>query len=545
MRTFLLLAAFCFAPLLCAQPSPAGGFTLDTIQNPVTNGRGMAIGPDGRIFFTGNDGVNGRIYCLDTTVGPAVLTTFATVSNYFAPAADDNGMHGIVLDPSFPLAPGDATNRYVYVCYSANPSGALTVVRYTEDIASLGTMLAASEFTVVSNIAMGANGVNFGGGLAIGPDGNLCVGVGDASTSISLGGAQAQDVSDRRGKVLRVQRTNGLVPLSNPILNNPYFARGFRNPRGLAFNPTTAELFVADSGNPATSGVDELNVAIGGSNYGWDTNGSSGNQGNVNFVDPAWVLPANFDPSGVAFYPAAGTAFPVIAHRTACVYVGRETATGGVTFPVIGPKTGAMVVRVILSGGSERSAVAMWPMVTDLPTAVRDIKFGPDGHLYILTETVLYRLRYTGGTGSAPVANAGLPQTVNEGTLVTLNGTGSFDPNATDVLRFTWRQVGGSTVLALSNATSASATFTAPQVPFNQSFTFELVVDDGNGNFDSELVQVTVTDVGNPNADAGPLFEAPGEGGCSTTEHMGWAGLIAALCGLVFAMRRRAESGSR
>lgn len=542
MRILLLLAALCLAPLVQAQPSPAGGFTLDTIQNPVVNGRGLAIGPDGRIFFTSNDGSNGRVFCLDTTQSPAVLTTFVTVANYFAPAADDNGMHGIVLDPLFPLAPGDATNRYVYVCYSANPSGSLTVVRYTEDTANLGTALAASDFTVVASIAMGANGVNFGGGLAIGPDGNLCVSVGDASTSISLGGAQAQDVNDRRGKVLRVQRNNGMVPLSNPLINNPMFARGFRNPRGLAFNPTTAELFAADSGNPATSGVDELNAVTAGQNFGWDTTGSSGNQGVAGYTNPAWVFPANFDPSGLAFYPPAATAFPSVGHRTACVYIGRETATGSVTFPVIGPKPGGMVVRAILSGGNERQATAMWPMVTDLPAAVRDVAFGPDGHMYILTETVLYRLRYTGGSGAPPTANAGIAQTVNEGSLVTLNGTGSFDPNATDVLRFTWRQVGGSTIVAITNATSASATFTAPQVPFNQNFTFELLVDDGNGNFDSELVQVTVNDTGNAAGgdDVAPL-EAPGEGGCSTHPSGGWwlAALVGGALGLPLLRRAR------
>ncbi|MBE7492316.1 MAG: PQQ-dependent sugar dehydrogenase [Planctomycetes bacterium] len=542
MRTLLLLAVLGLAPLAHAQPSVAGGFTLDTLQNPVPGGRGLAIGPDGRVFFTANDGSFGRVFCLDTTQTPAVLTTFATVSNYTPPASDDNGMHGIVLDPLFPLAPGDATNRYVYVCYSANPSGSLTVVRYTENVSSLGTALALSETTVINPVAMGANGVNFGGSLAIGPDGNLCVGVGDASTSVPLGGAQAQDTADRRGKVLRVIRGGpqiGQPPLNNPISLNPMFARGFRNPRGLAFNPGTGELFCTDSGNPAGPGADELNVVLSGGNYGWDTAGASGARGVAGMTDPAWVLPGNFEPGGVAFYPPSATAFPAIGHRTACVYLGRETTVGNVSFPVIGPKTGAMVVRVILTGGSERAAVAMWPMVTDLPSAVRGVQFGPDGHLYILTETVLYRLRYTGGTGSAPVANAGLNQSVNEGTLVTLNGTGSFDPDATDVLRFTWRQAGGSTVVTLANATSASATFTAPQVPFDQTFTFELIVEDGNGNFDSKLVQVQVKDVGGGGGNDGPLLEAPGEGGCSTGEGTAWVAWLAALlCALALLARR-------
>lgn len=530
MRTLFLLAALCVASVASAQPSPAGGFTLDTIQNPVSDGRGLAIGPDGRIFFTGNEAGNGRIYCLDTTQMPAVLSTFATVSNFTAPSSDDNGMHGIVLDPLFPVSPSDQNNRFLYVCYSANPSGALTVVRYTESITVLGTVEPASEMTLVSGIAMGANGVNFGGGLGIGADGNLYIGVGDASTSVSLGGAQAQDTADRRGKVLRVQRSNGQPPISNPITNNPMFARGMRNPRGLAFNPTTTELFATDTGNPATSGVDELNVIRSALNYGWDTAGLSGNLGNVNYTDPAWTVPANFEPGCLAFYPLSGTAFPAIGHRTACVYFGRENATGNVAFPVIGPKSGAMVVRAILSGGNERTVVAMWPMVTDLPSPVRDIAFGIDGHLYILTETVLYRLRYTGGTGSAPVADAGTNQVVNEGALVTLNGNNSFDPNATDVLRYTWRQVGGSTVVTLNNATGSQATFTAPAVPFNQSFTFQLIVEDGNGNVDDALVQISVNDTGNPGTDGGPLLEAQGEGGCSTGQGAGlWLWAVAAL----------------
>jgi hypothetical protein len=309
---------------------------------------------------------------------------------------------------------------------------------------------------------------------------------------------------------------------------------------GLAFNPTTNDLFAADSGNPATSGEDEVNVALSGLNFGWDTAGLSGATTNANYTSPAWALPAYFDPSGVAFYPAGATSFPAIGHRTLCVYVGRESAVGNVLFPTIGQKSGAMVVRVMLSGGAERGAVAMWPMVTELPLPVRDVKFGPDGHMYILTEGVLYRLRFTGGTGAPPVASAGTAQTVNEHALVTLNGNGSFDPNAPDVLRYTWRQIGGSMVVALTNPTSVQATFTAPEVPFNQSFTFELIVEDGNGNFANSLVQVTVNNIGNPDDPKGanPL-EAQGEGGCAVSAH-GMAGLAAffVFAGLV-ARRRR------
>lgn len=102
----------------------------------------------------------------------------------------------------------------------------------------------------------------------------------------------------------------------------------------------------------------------------------------------------------------------------------------------------------------------------------------------------------------APVANAGIDQTVNEGTLVTLNGTSSFDIDS-NTLTHSWTQTEGPNA-TLSNATSATATFTAPAVNATRVLAFQLVASDGTLN-STDTVNVTVNNVGNdpPVANAG------------------------------------------
>jgi glucose/arabinose dehydrogenase len=509
MRLAAFFLAAILAPALLAQ-SVAGGFVVEPVANPVASGRAMVFAPDGRLFYTEN--ASGRIMVVDNpTTTPGTPTEFATVSGFVAPAGNDLGLHGIALHPSFPVAPGDATNRFVYVCHATGTSGApqLVVKRITEDVNNLGTALAGSETSLFSSIDMGSAGSNFGGRIAFGPDGLLYVSVGDGGSAVSLAGGFAQDVDDRRGKILRYQ-PDGSIPLNNPISGNPMFARGLRNPRTIAFNTTTGDCFCPDKGNPAISGVDELNVIVAGGNYGWDASGASGDQGNPAYTNPAWLLADTFEPSGVAFYPSAATAFPAVGYRGGVAYVAGEPATG-------------LIHRVVLTGSNERVGVASWPLASGFSAAVRDLKFGPDGQMYVLSDGVLQRIRFTGNTSpNNPVANAGPDQEVNEGQGVTLNGGNSFDADVSDVLRFTWRQVGGGTLVTLNNPTTAGPSFSAPAVTFSQNFTFELIVEDGNGGVANDFVIITINNTGTEGGPGPPPLEAPGEGGCSSS-HSKWA----------------------
>jgi hypothetical protein len=97
-----------------------------------------------------------------------------------------------------------------------------------------------------------------------------------------------------------------------------------------------------------------------------------------------------------------------------------------------------------------------------------------------------------------PVANAGLAQVVNEGSAVTLDGSGSTDA---DALTYLWTSPEG---ITLSSTTSVNPSFVAPLVSQNTTYTFSLVVNDGNANSSTAQVTVTVTDVNNaPVANAG------------------------------------------
>ncbi|MCA8956541.1 MAG: hypothetical protein KDC87_10740 [Planctomycetes bacterium] len=101
----------------------------------------------------------------------------------------------------------------------------------------------------------------------------------------------------------------------------------------------------------------------------------------------------------------------------------------------------------------------------------------------------------------APTADAGAPQTVTEGALVALDGTGSSDPEG-QPLTYIWSQISGPTVV-LSDETVASPTFTAPDLLANTDLTFQLTVSDGS---DVSVATVTITvnaDDDAPTADAG------------------------------------------
>lgn len=109
-------------------------------------------------------------------------------------------------------------------------------------------------------------------------------------------------------------------------------------------------------------------------------------------------------------------------------------------------------------------------------------------------------------TNIAPTANAGPDQTVAQGAIVSLNGTGSSDPNSGDTITYSWAKLSGPNV-TLSNATSASPTFTAPSSAENYALVFELTVTDNGGLTGKATVIVNVNKPGSnntaPTANAG------------------------------------------
>ena len=105
-----------------------------------------------------------------------------------------------------------------------------------------------------------------------------------------------------------------------------------------------------------------------------------------------------------------------------------------------------------------------------------------------LAEIEVYEV--SAGGNQPPTANAGADQTVAQGALVQLDGTGSTDPEAS-LLTYQWTQTAGPSV-GLSDTASATPSFTAPAVGNTTVFTFQLVVNDGALNSAPDAVNVTV-----------------------------------------------------
>ena len=164
----------------------------------------------------------------------------------------------------------------------------MQVKRIVANIAAENVAAANSEFVLVDldNLSNATN--HNGGAIHFGPDGKLYAAVGD-----NANGANAQSLSNRLGKILRIN-SNGTIPQDNPTsfpgiagstfgANRTIWAVGLRNPFTFAFQPGTARMFINDVGQTTW---EEINNGVAGSNYGWPVAEGPASPPNPNFRDP-------------------------------------------------------------------------------------------------------------------------------------------------------------------------------------------------------------------------------------------------------------------
>ena len=135
-------------------------------------------------------------------------------------------------------------------------------------------------------------------------------------------------------------------------------------------------------------------------------------------------------------------------------------------------------------------------------TTIRFTLTAADSHNATASDAV--DITVTDTVNQPPAADAGEDQDVNENEMVTLNGTGSTDPDWGTVLTYDWTHNGTDLGITLSNTAVAEPTFTSPYVAANTTITFRLEVSDGTDT-DTDTVDITVKDTTNrpPTADAG------------------------------------------
>jgi glucose/arabinose dehydrogenase len=283
-------------------------------------------------------------------------------------AAVLGGLLDVVLHPKF------AENKLIYLAYSKPGENRMVTTAVARGKFDGKALTEVKDIFVANNWSTSTQ--NFGGRIAFDRDGFMFLTVGDRYEQ-----ERAQKTDDHGGKVLRL-RDDGTVPPDNPFVGKAGYAPeiyslGHRSEQGLAVNPVTNAVFETEHG---PQGGDELNIILPGRNYGWPivTFGINYNGEKVSDIttradlEPPFVYwVPSIAPSGLSFY--TGDKFP--GWKTSVfvggMFQGRTRATG-------------QVQRVVLN--EKGQPIQREPLLVDLHQRIRDIRQGPDGLLYVLTE---------------------------------------------------------------------------------------------------------------------------------------------------------------
>jgi aldose sugar dehydrogenase len=343
----------------------AGGLVQASTLQPVTVARGLvnpwglAFLPDGRLLVTERAG-RFRIVGADGSLGEP-LAGLPPISG-----SGQCGLLDVVVDPDF------AANQFIFWTFAEpapdGQSGNSTAVARAR--------LVGDKLTEVRTIFRQAPKVSSqlhcGSRIAFARNGTIFVGLGDRFSRKD----DAQTLDNHLGKVVRITR-DGAAAAGNPFAGTAgalpeVWSRGHRNIQGAALHPGTGDLWVSEHG---PQGGDEINVVDAGRNYGWPVvtygrNYGLGTRIGEEGPKPGFEMPlkhwapTSIAPSGMAFL-------------TSDRYPGWK----GNLF--IGALREQALVRLTLDG---RQVTAEERLLTNLASRIRDVRQGPDGWLYVLTD---------------------------------------------------------------------------------------------------------------------------------------------------------------
>jgi glucose/arabinose dehydrogenase len=273
------------------------------------------------------------------------------------------GLLDVSVDPRFP------DNRLVYVSYSepgGNGRAGTSVARGRLGEAGL------EDVQVIYRQQPKVSGPNhFGSRLVFAPDRSLFITQGDRFTYRD----QAQDLSSGIGKIVRIN-LDGSTPEDNPFVNRKavrpeIWSYGHRNIQGAAIHPQTGQLWTVEHG---ARGGDELNQPQAGKNYGWPTitygvdySGAKIGEGTVKpgMEQPVYYWDPVIAPSGMAFY--TGDVF--------------SDWKGSI---LVGSLNPGLLVRLVMKDGRVAREERY---LSELKERIRDVRQGPDGFVYLLTDS--------------------------------------------------------------------------------------------------------------------------------------------------------------
>lgn len=346
-----------------AEQTSTGVVQAVTLNSSLNAPWGLAFLPDGRMLVTQKGGsmvILGRD-------GAGIVNTITGLPP--VAASGQGGLLDVALDPDF------ATEPWVYWTYAEPGTG--------DEAGLAGTAVARGRLVgdaiedvqvIWRQVPKVSGGGHFGARLAFRGDKTLFVTLGERQLE-----TPSQDLSTTLGKVVRIHR-DGSLPADNPAIPGALpeiWSYGHRNPQGAAMRPGTDVLWLNEHG---PQGGDEINRVVAGGNYGWpvvsygceygdpvgDDCRIGGGTHAPQYVEPVsyWV-PVSIAPAGMIFYTGSG--FP---------------QWNGHIF--MGALAGEALWRVELDGDRE---VAREEMFEELGERIRDVEQGPDGWIYLLTDS--------------------------------------------------------------------------------------------------------------------------------------------------------------
>jgi glucose/arabinose dehydrogenase len=361
-----------------------GAVTVTEVATGLPNPWSLAFLPDRRMLITVRTG-SLRLYAADgqsfNNVTLAGLTRLTS--------AGQGGLLDVVVDPSF------GSNRRIYFTFSETDAGdpslnGTAVARAELDINALTLVNLVVIYRQTPKVASTAH---YGSRLVFDRDGHLFVTLGDRQSNDQR--VFAQDLNRGNGKVAHIT-TSGAPAPNNPALGGQpeLWSYGHRNPQGAALHPDTGELWTSEHG---PQGGDEVNLTLAGRNYGWpvisygqeygttqqlgEGTAKAGMEQPVAYWETIDGRPwtggqkSSIAPSGMAFFTGA-----LPTHWNRSLFVGALAGTALWRLQLDG--TRVVGRERLLAGRNER---------------IRDVRQGPDGRLYLLTDGGSAKLLRIGG----------------------------------------------------------------------------------------------------------------------------------------------------
>ena len=343
----------------------AASYRIETVSAGLDHPWALAFLPSGDLLVTERPGrlrviersADGRHRLRPEPVGgvPPVM------------ARGQAGLFDLLLDPGF------AQNGLLYLSFAHGDPSAnhLRVLRARFDGRAL------HEVTILFTARPAKTDVqHFGGRMALLADGSLVIGIGDGN----LERTDAQRLHTHLGKTVRIHR-DGSIPRDNPYLGRPgalpeIYSIGHRNPQGMIYLAEAGQLIAHEHGS---RGGDELNRITLGANYGWPVT-----TGGIDYTG-ARITPYRTLP-GIT---------PPLLEWTPSIAPGGLTYYEGMLFPAW---RGSLFVAALKEKSVRRVPFAKGVpgpediLFRELGERIRDVRSGPDGALYLLTDSAQGRV---------------------------------------------------------------------------------------------------------------------------------------------------------